>query len=80
MSTSNMFLWRNMKNINTFGLKKKKAPYQELCNSINMIRAVLFIYKRIKQIRNGIMCFISFNFTDFNLIFIFSLQRNSGKY
>ena len=24
-------MWRNKKNINTFGLKKKKTSYQELC-------------------------------------------------
>ena len=31
MSTHNMFLWRNKKNINTFGLKK--APYLVLYNT-----------------------------------------------
>ena len=31
MSTHNICLWRNKKNINTFGLKKK-GSYQELCN------------------------------------------------
>ena len=28
-----IFLWRNKKNINTFGLKKKKTSYQKLCNT-----------------------------------------------
>ena len=28
-----MFLWKNKKNINNFWLKKKKAPYLEICSS-----------------------------------------------
>ena len=52
-----MFLWRNKKNINTFGLKK--SSYQELCNALNKATHVLLEYelhilRNILQIYHGV--------------------------
>ena len=52
MSTHNMFLWRNKKNIKTFELKKKKKHLIKIYDSIKLIffnqkvlTVFLFLYK-----------------------------------
>ena len=49
-----MFLWRNKKNINTFGVKKKKALLV-ICNGIPIfsVNTVLFIPKKQLQLWFG---------------------------
>ena len=54
MSTTMYFVWRNKKNISIFWLKKKKAPYLELCSAI-IIKTTTFRQKKQKEVLTLVM-------------------------